>query len=87
MGLSSKCQNTSETSLFFNYYKKTLPLLLSQCNLRAGSLGRVEEKSFAGGAANVFPPKSQIKNLLADYNQSGVRAKLDSLGVDDAHLL
>ena len=91
MGLSSKCQNTFETSLFFNYYKKTLTPLLSQCNLPAGSLGWVEEKNFAGRAANEsrqhFPPEIAKESLLAEYSQGGVRPKLDSLGVDDAHLL
>ena len=91
MGLPSKCQNTFETSLFFNYYKKTLTPLLSQWNLRTSSLGRVEEKIFAGGAANasgqLFPPEIAKESLLADYSQGGVRPKLDSLGVDSAHLL
>lgn len=72
--------------------KKTLTPLLSQCNLQAGSLGRVEEKNFVGGAANAsrklpLSPDIAKESLLADYNQGGVRPKLDSLGVNEAHLL
>lgn len=53
-------------------------------------LGELRKK-FAGGAANasgqLFPPEIAKESLLADYSQGGVRPKLDSLGVDSAHLL
>lgn len=34
-----------------------------------------------------LPPDIAKESLLADYNQGGVRPKLDSLGVNEAHLL
>ena len=33
------------------------------------------------------PPDIAKESLLADYSQGGVRPKLDSLGVNEAHLL
>ena len=93
MGLSSKCQNSFETSLFFNYYEKKLSHHFSaSVTCKQAHLGELRKKILSAEpptrVANFpLPPDIAKESLLADYNQGGVRPKLDSLGVNEAHLL
>lgn len=69
MGLSSKLR----LLFFLIITKKTLTPLLSQCNLQAGSLGRVEEKHFVGGAANASRKTEHARRLQPGRGETQAR--------------
>ena len=50
-------------------------------------MGELRKKILPAEPPTFPPPEIAKESLLPDYNQGGVRAKLDSLGVDDTHLL
>ena len=80
--------------MFFNYYKKKLSHYFS-ASVTSGQdhLGELRilpaepPTRVANFAPPPPPPEIGKERLLSDYSQGGVRPKLDSLGVDDAHLL
>lgn len=69
MGLSSKLG----LLFFLIITKKTLTPLLRQCNLQAGSLGRVEEKHFVGGAANASRKREPARRLQPGRGEAQAR--------------